>query len=112
MANRDCETCKFRSFKPDELSDNCGHHFEMDGVIHYDIPSLSACDKYGLCEFYEKDPSIMDDEQCISYLESLYQMFAKGSENCEGQALEYQQKYMSAIQYAIAKMKGNNNGKE
>lgn len=29
--SRDCETCKFRSFKPDELSDDCGHHFKMDG---------------------------------------------------------------------------------
>ena len=102
--NRDCETCKLRSFKPDELSDNCGHHFE--------IPDLSACDKYGLCEFYEKDPDIMGDEQCISYLESICQMFIKGSKNCEGQALEYQQKYICAIRYAIAKIQSSegNNG--
>jgi len=106
--NRDCKTCKFRSFKPDELSDNCGHHFEMDGVVYYDTPDLSACDKYGLCGFYEKDPDIMDDEQCISYLESICQLFIKGSKNCEGQALEYHQKYIRAIQYAISKIqKGN-----
>lgn len=104
--NRDCETCKFRSFKPDELSDNCGHHFKMDGVTHYDIPDLSACDKYGLCEFYEKDPDIMDDESCIGYLENIRDMFIVGSKNCEGQALKYQQRFISALEYAIVKMKG------
>lgn len=106
--NRDCETCKFRSLKPDGLSDNCGHHFEMDGVIYYDTPSLSACDKYGLCDFYEKDPNIMDNEQCVNCLESICQMFVNGSKNCEGQALEYQQKYISAIRYAIAKLQEGN----
>ena len=104
MANRDCKTCKKRSFKPNELSDDCGHHFEMDGVKEYDIPDLSACNKYGLCEFYEKDPDIMDDEQCVDCLEDICKMFVEGSKNCEGQALKYQQKYISAIRYAIAKI--------
>ncbi len=86
MANRDCETCKFRSFKPDDLSD-CGHHFE--------------------CEFYEKNPDIMDDEQCVNYLESICKMFVRGCKNCEGQALEYQQKYIQALRYAIGKMQSS-----
>lgn len=107
MANRDCKTCKFRYFKSDEISDDCGHHYKTYGVTHYDIPSLSACDEYGLCEFYEKDPDIMDNKQCVEYLEDICKMFVEGSKNCEGQALEYQQKYISAIRYAIAKLQSS-----
>lgn len=53
----------------------------------------------------------MTDSQCVDYLENICKMFVKGSENCEGQALEYQQKYISAIRYAIAKLQSER-GKE
>lgn len=46
----------------------------------------------------------MNDKECINYLESICKMFVVGSKNCEGQALEYQQDYISAIRYAIARI--------
>ena len=107
MANRDCETCKLRSFKPNELSDDCGHHFKMDGIVYYNTPDLSCCDRYGSCEFYEKDPNIMDDSTCVNYLESVIKLFVNGSKNCEGQALEYHQKYIQALRYAIGKIQSS-----
>lgn len=53
----------------------------------------------------------MNDTECVNCLESICHMFVEGSKNCEGQALEYQQHYISAIRYAIAKIqsKGDNN---
>lgn len=44
----------------------------------------------------------MTDSQCVDYLENICNMFVNGSRNCEGQAFEHQQKYISAIRYAIA----------
>lgn len=46
----------------------------------------------------------MDDKECVNCLESICNMFVVGSKNCEGQALEYQQHYILAIRYAIAKI--------
>lgn len=46
----------------------------------------------------------MTDSQCVDYLENICNMFVNGSKNCEGQALEYHQMYISAIRYAIAKL--------
>lgn len=49
----------------------------------------------------------MTDSQCVDYLENICKMFVNGSKNCEGSALEYQQKYISAIRYAIAKLQSS-----
>lgn len=49
----------------------------------------------------------MTDSQCVDYLENICKMFVRGCENCEGQALEYQQMYISAIRYAIAKVQSS-----
>lgn len=49
----------------------------------------------------------MTDSQCVDYLENICKMFVNGSKNCEGQALEYQQKYISAIRHAIAKLQSS-----
>ena len=49
----------------------------------------------------------MTDSQCVDYLENICKMFVNGSKNCEGQALEYQQNYISAIRHAIAKLQGD-----
>ena len=48
----------------------------------------------------------MTNKQCVDYLENICKMFVNGSKNCEGQALEYQQEYISAIRYAIAILQG------
>lgn len=46
MKHTECKDC--------ELSNgDCGYHFKMDGATNYDIASLSACDKYGNCEFFK-----------------------------------------------------------
>lgn len=46
MKHTECKNC--------ELSNgDCGYHFKMDGKTNYDIASLSACDKYGNCEFFK-----------------------------------------------------------
>lgn len=46
--NTECKDCKFRE-------GNCGKHFisVRNGSTNYDIPSLSACDKYGNCWFFK-----------------------------------------------------------
>lgn len=49
----------------------------------------------------------MTDKECVNCLESICKMFVTGSKNCEGQALEYQQYYISAIRYAIAKIQSS-----
>lgn len=45
----ECKDCKFRE-------GNCGNHFisMRNGSTNYDIASLSACDKYGNCMFFER----------------------------------------------------------
>ena len=46
MKHTECKDC--------ELSNgDCGYHFKMDGTTNFDIPSLSACDRYGNCEFFK-----------------------------------------------------------
>lgn len=47
MKHTECEDCKLRS-------GDCGHHFKMNGKTNYDIPSLSSCDRYGDCEFFQQ----------------------------------------------------------
>ena len=47
MKHTECEDCKLRN-------GDCGHHFKMNGKTDYDIPSLSACDRYGDCEFFQQ----------------------------------------------------------
>lgn len=49
----------------------------------------------------------MTDSQCVDYLENICKMFVNGSKNCEGQALEYQQKYISALRHAISKLQNS-----
>lgn len=48
MKHTECKDCKYRK-------GNCGYHFKMDGTTNFDIASLSACDKYGNCMFFERD---------------------------------------------------------
>ena len=43
----ECKDCKFRE-------GDCGNHFISNGSTNYDIASLSACDKYGNCMFFER----------------------------------------------------------
>ena len=50
----------------------------------------------------------MNDEACICYLEDITKMFERGKENCAGAALEYQQKYIDALQYAIQRIEATN----
>ena len=47
MKHTECEDCKLRN-------GDCGYHFKMNGKTNYDIPSLSACDRYGNCEFFQQ----------------------------------------------------------
>ena len=53
----------------------------------------------------------MNDKECVNCLESICKLFVAGSKNCEGQALELQQHYISAIRYAIGTIqsKGDQN---
>lgn len=44
--NTECKDCKFRE-------GDCGHHFLFNGVVNYDIASLSACDQCGNCWFFK-----------------------------------------------------------
>jgi len=54
MKHTECKDC--------ELSNSdCGYHFKMDGVTNYDIASLSACDKYGNCEFFKPKANLQGD---------------------------------------------------
>ena len=47
----------------------------------------------------------MNDEKCIGYLENIRDMFELGKKNCAGAALEYQQKFIDSIDYAIDRIK-------
>lgn len=48
MKHTECKKCKLRQ-------GDCGHHFKMDGITNYDIPSLSGCDQYGNCMFFQPE---------------------------------------------------------
>lgn len=43
----------------------------------------------------------MNTKVCVGYLTNIRDMFVIGSERCEGEALEYQQNFISALNYAI-----------
>lgn len=43
----------------------------------------------------------MDNKLCVGYLTNIRDMFVIGSEQCEGEALKYQQNFISALNYAI-----------
>lgn len=49
MKHTECKDCKLRE-------GDCGYHFRVDGDVNCDIPSLSSCDKYGNCMFFEPTP--------------------------------------------------------
>lgn len=49
MKHPECKDCKLRE-------GDCGHHFKMDGITDYDIPSQSACDQYDDCMFFQPKP--------------------------------------------------------
>lgn len=63
----ECKDCKFRE-------GDCGNHFISNGSTNYDIASLSACDKYGNCMFFERTDESKGDlisrealkENCVS----------------------------------------------
>ena len=46
MKHTECEDCELSS-------GDCGYHFKIDGKANYDIVALTACDKYGNCEFFK-----------------------------------------------------------
>lgn len=43
----------------------------------------------------------MDNKLCVGYLTNIRDMFVIGSKQCEGEALEYQNKFINALNYAI-----------
>lgn len=43
----------------------------------------------------------MNTEVCVGYLTNVRDMFVIGSERCESEALEYHQRFISALNYAI-----------
>lgn len=47
MNHTECKDCKFRE-------GDCGHHHRIDGEVNCDIPSLSSCDKYGNCGYFQQ----------------------------------------------------------
>lgn len=47
----------------------------------------------------------MTDQACVRCLEDIKNLFVRGSENCKGEALELHNYYISAIDYAITKIK-------
>lgn len=47
---RSCENCTRR------FEDDCGHRYEDSSGNKLLIPSLTACDKSGSCEFFNPDP--------------------------------------------------------
>lgn len=70
MRQTECKDCK--------LSDgDCGHHFVMDGITHYDIASLNCCDKYGGCEFFKAKENPKGDlisrKALIEAVEDMYE---------------------------------------
>ena len=56
----------------------------------------------------------MDDSTCVDYLESLIRLLVEGSRRtskyCNGEAVEYQQKCIQALRYAIAKVQSSSKG--
>lgn len=48
MIDTGCETCR-------HYAGDCGHHHtDFNGHVVYAIPSESACDRFGDCNFYEE----------------------------------------------------------
>lgn len=47
MKHTECKDCKLGE-------GDCGYHHKNDGVVNYGIPSLSACDQYGNCMFFQR----------------------------------------------------------
>lgn len=43
----------------------------------------------------------MNNKVCVGYLTNIRDMFVVGSKQCEGEALKYQQNFISALNYAI-----------
>lgn len=54
----------------------------------------------------------MTNEECIGYLENIRDMFIIGCERCDGDALKYQQNFISALNFAITYIKPNPEGRE
>lgn len=51
------------------------------------------------------------DEECVDCLENICRMFVAGCKNCEGQALEYQQRYISVLRHIIGKIQSDKEAK-
>lgn len=47
MKHTECKNCKLRE-------GDCGYHFKMNEKTNYNIPRLSACDRYGNCDFFQQ----------------------------------------------------------
>ncbi len=92
MKHTECKECKLRE-------GDCGHHFKMDGITDYDIPSQSACDQYDNCMFFQAD---LNDEYKIACNVLLdLERIVRLSDGWEDSAVEA---VHNAVQTAIKRM--------
>ncbi len=48
---------------------DCGHHFSMNGITNYTIPSQTACDQFDCCMFFKpKKYETMTNKEAIEIL--------------------------------------------
>lgn len=57
MKHTECKDCKLSEYE------DCGYHHRVDGVVNCDIPSLSSCDKYGNCMFFQPKAKVKRNEK-------------------------------------------------
>lgn len=53
----------------------------------------------------------MNNETCVGCLTNIRDVFVVGSKQCEGEALKYQQNFISALNYAIELINDTENSK-
>lgn len=90
MKHTECEDCKLRE-------GDCGHHFKMDGKTHYDIASLTACDRYGNCEFFKPKEKPQGDFISRQALKEAFENLASDDYN---EPIWYQQTVFEIIDNA------------
>ena len=76
MKHTECTDCELSS-------GDCGYHFKIDGKVNYDIVALTACDKYGNCEFFKpKAKPISDLINREALKEVINDLFRSGEYDC------------------------------
>ena len=83
-----------------DIDENIYHRFVAGFVNEDDANLIERLFKNGV-PLQEEQGEI---ERYIFYLENIINMFERGKENCTGAALEFQQKHIYALQYAIKAM--------